>query len=71
MNAQLFVATMSTRHYDFMVIAESEEAARRAMAAAWDVHCDQTGAFREAFTQDDVNVTPITPGIVLRDGRPL
>lgn len=71
MSAQLFLAEMQTRHYDFTVVAESEEAARAAMAAAWEVHCDQTGAYREAFDQDDVNVTPITPGVVLRDGRPL
>lgn len=72
MSAPLVLATFQTRHYDFTVVAESEEAARTAMARAWEVHCDQVpGAFRNVFSQDDVNVTPITPGVVLRDGRPL
>jgi hypothetical protein len=67
----LFLATYSTRHYDFTALAESPEAALTALREAWERHCEQVRVFGLPFYPDDVNVVPIAPGVVLRDGSPI
>ena len=67
----MVLATFQTRHFDFTVVADTEQAAREALAQAWEKHCEQVRVFGVPFMQDDVNVYPVTPGVVLRDGRPI
>ena len=68
----LVLATLDTRSFSFVALAETREAAAKALLEGWDKHADATGAFpglmREALADGDVNFTPISTGDVLRDG---
>jgi len=69
----MILATFSTGSFEFAVIEHDEEAAHAALAAAWEVHCEQTFADPNYFREyaGDVNYAPITFGVVLRDGSPV
>lgn len=72
----MILATISTRHYEFVALGYTEGLALDALMLAWARHCDSVpGAdpslMAEAIEDGDVNLTPIDPGTVLRDGSPI
>lgn len=65
----MYLATLYTRHFEFVALGDSEENARGLIEKAWKKHRKQTKA--EWTWQDvrgDVGMTFIRQGDVLRDG---
>lgn len=74
--SQLVLAEVSTGHYEFTVLATTEEEATSLLRAAYVTHCEQTpGAdptlMAEAIRDDDVTYHHVAVGAVLRDGEPI
>ena len=66
------LAKLETRSFDFRGVFTSPAAARRAFAAAWDRHQQQTGAtltWKELA--DDLSCLDVTVGVVYRDDSQL
>lgn len=68
----LWIATVSTTHFDFMAAGRSDEDARDALMRGWEEHCRQAeedGRYvdRSHVGRDDVNVDHVWAGACLRD----
>ena len=68
----MFLATYETRHFEFSVIAETEEDARKQCEAGWEMHKVQYSHNRnmviwDDFLTDDISVTEMVVGIPMRD----
>lgn len=70
----MYLAEISTAHFQFIALGESESQALSAIADGYDVHARQSQGMadpdlmREAIAAGDVNVYEISPGACLRDG---
>ena len=66
----MYLATLKTRNFDFLVIDKDEESAKNLLRQAWNRHQEQTDAEWDwDFVSDSVFVTFIRCGDVLRDGE--
>lgn len=76
---EYYLATLSTRNFDFTAFGNTEDEARAALQEGWRKHCRQAVAsdpggpplFMWEDIADDVNYHRIVPGQCLRDGEPL
>lgn len=66
----MFLATLDAGQFHFTVIERDEDTARDAIMAAWDRHVAITRADPNYVDRTSINVAPIAPGVVLRDGSP-
>ena len=64
----MVLATMHTGHFEFIVLADTEENAIDLMKKAWDRHVEREGGWEWAFVESSVFVTFIRQGDILRDG---
>lgn len=65
----LYLATLSTRNFDFTALGLTEDEARDAIRIGWNRHNRQTGSELEwTHLAEDVNVTPMEVGHPYRDG---
>lgn len=66
----MYLATLKTRNFDFLVIDKDEASAKDLLRQAWNRHQEQTDAEWDwDFVSDSVFVTFIRCGDVLRDGE--
>jgi hypothetical protein len=59
----MWIAELSTRHYDFVLIAKTEEKCMIAMKSEWRKYCKKRGipnSWNEI--QDDLNYYPVDEG---------
>lgn len=63
---RIFYGRMSTRHFDFDAVGESEKAVRATLRDGWRIHQQQTGA-TYAFRELDVTIRELTIGVCYRD----
>jgi hypothetical protein len=68
MERKIVIATITTRHYDFMAAGESNQKAVGALLAGWQEHCRITGGQPEHVRKDDISLVEIEMGQCLRDG---
>ena len=52
MDKEIFIGHLSTRHFDFYFVADSEQGIKDQAAKAWAEHRDKTGA---TWTWEDVS----------------
>lgn len=65
----LFVALLSTTHFDFAAAGYTEDHARDTLAAAWNLHATETDAtYTWEQLSEDVTILAFRPGVALRDG---
>lgn len=72
----MILATVSTRNFDWTVVAPDEDAADAYLLNGYDKHVKQyPGAdpdlMREMVEEGEVNYVELVVGRVLRDGEPL
>jgi len=64
----MYLATYDTQHYTFRAIGSNKRRLVQRMTEAWERHCQQTGADRDYFKPDEIEIAEMTPNVVYRDG---
>lgn len=72
--ANVVIATVETRNFDWMAVASTETAARELLLEAWVRHCEQyigaSPTFMAQLIEDgEVTFRWVRAGMVLRDGE--
>jgi len=70
MAAAVFVGTIETSNFSFLVVSETAEAAYDALGAAWKQHATETGA-AWGFDDLDIQIERREVGVAYRDGEPI
>lgn len=66
----MYLATLDTPNYEFIVLGDSEEHAIELLQKAWNKHQEQTNADWDwQFIEDSVYVTFIRQGDIIRNGE--
>jgi hypothetical protein len=63
----VWVALVSTSHYDFHALGASKNEARDALLAGWQRHCEATGADPDYIRPDEINYLSGPLGTCFRD----
>ena len=68
----MHIATVTTRHFEFMAAGHTHKAAKSALMRGWAEHCkDYPQADTASVTENDITVDELRFGQCLRDHSPI